>query len=206
MKEPGSFNPKGRSGGRDLLRGKDLKYIYSGLWGYLSQHKPSLALAVALTFVSSILGITGTSLAGTAIGAIAGEAPKGVFYYLVLMVICYTVSAVVSYVHSVLMIKISQKMAAKMRADVYDKLITLLVRMIMEPEKSIIMGGTYRIPVLAKLLNKHPIFSTFGIIDVSGNNEDANTAQLAVENAIKTYKHTITLSCGRLTRGITIPQ
>ena len=37
----------------------------------------------------------------------------------------------------------------------YDKLITLLVRMIIEPEKSIIMGGTYRIPVLAKLLNKN---------------------------------------------------
>ena len=59
---------------------------------------------------------------------------------------------------------------------------------------------------LAKLLNKHPVFGSFGIVDVSGNNEDANTAQLAVENAIKTYKHTITLSCGRLTRGITIPQ
>lgn len=127
MKEPGSFNPRGRSGGRDLLRGRDLKYIYSRLWSYLSLHKPLLALAVVLTFVSSILGITGTSLAGTAIGAIAGESPKSVFYYLVLMVICYTVSAFISYVHAVLMIRISQKMAAKMRADVFDKLITLPV-------------------------------------------------------------------------------
>ena len=36
----------------------------------------------------------------------------------------------------------------------YDKLITLLVRMVTEPEKAIIMGGTWRIPVLVKLLDK----------------------------------------------------
>ena len=35
----------------------------------------------------------------------------------------------------------------------YDKLITLLVRMVTEPEKAIIMGGTWRIPVLVKLLD-----------------------------------------------------
>ena len=127
VKDPQNFGTKGRSGGKDLLKGKDLKYIYLRLWGYLSHHKFALLSAVVLTFVSSILGITGTSLAGSAIGAIAGESERGVFYYLGLMVICYTVSAVVSYVHSVVMIKISQKMAAKMRADVYDKLVTLPV-------------------------------------------------------------------------------
>ena len=37
----------------------------------------------------------------------------------------------------------------------YDKLITLLIRMVLEPEKAIIMGGTYRIPVLVKLLDKN---------------------------------------------------
>ena len=37
----------------------------------------------------------------------------------------------------------------------YDKLITLLIRMIIEPEKAIVMGGTWRIPVLVKLLDKN---------------------------------------------------
>ena len=37
----------------------------------------------------------------------------------------------------------------------YDKLITLLVRMVVEPEKAIIMGGTWRIPVLVKLLDRN---------------------------------------------------
>lgn len=36
----------------------------------------------------------------------------------------------------------------------YNKLIQLLVWMITEPEKAFIMGGTYRIPVLVKLLDK----------------------------------------------------
>ena len=37
----------------------------------------------------------------------------------------------------------------------YDKLIQLLVWMITQPEKAIIMGGTWRIPVLVKLLDKN---------------------------------------------------
>ena len=37
----------------------------------------------------------------------------------------------------------------------YDKLIQLLVWQIVKPEKSIIMGGTYRIPVIVKLLYKN---------------------------------------------------
>ena len=37
----------------------------------------------------------------------------------------------------------------------YDKLIQLLVWQIVKPEKSMILGGTYRIPVLVKLLDKN---------------------------------------------------
>ena len=36
----------------------------------------------------------------------------------------------------------------------YDKLIQLLVRMVAEPEKALIMGGTWRVPVMMKLLDK----------------------------------------------------
>ena len=37
----------------------------------------------------------------------------------------------------------------------YDKLIQLLVWQIVDPQKSCVLGGTYKIPVLAKLLDKH---------------------------------------------------
>lgn len=37
----------------------------------------------------------------------------------------------------------------------YNKLITLLVRMVLEPEKAIVMGGTWRIPVLVGLQSRN---------------------------------------------------
>ena len=37
----------------------------------------------------------------------------------------------------------------------YDKLIQLLVWQIVDPQKACVLGGTYKIPVLAKLLDKH---------------------------------------------------
>ena len=37
----------------------------------------------------------------------------------------------------------------------YDKLIQILVWQIVKPEKAIALGGTYRIPVLVKLLDKN---------------------------------------------------
>ena len=37
----------------------------------------------------------------------------------------------------------------------YDKLIQLLIWQIIKPEKSMILGGTYKIPVLVKLLDKN---------------------------------------------------
>ena len=36
----------------------------------------------------------------------------------------------------------------------YDKLITLLIRMVLEPDKAIILGGTYRIPLQVGLLDR----------------------------------------------------
>ncbi len=127
MKNPVEFGPKGRSGGKDLLKGRDVRYIYSRLFGYLAHYKGRLLLAVLLSALSAVLGISGTSLAGSAVGAIAGEAEHGVPYYLVLMIVFYTLSVLISYALSVLMISLSQKICAKMRTDVYNNLVKLPV-------------------------------------------------------------------------------
>ena len=120
---------RGRAaGGKDLLKGHDVRYIYRRLWSYISHYKLFFLAAIVLTVISSVLGITGTSLAGSAIGAIAKEnTGHSVQYYLVLMVILYTSSALISYLLAVLMVKISQSIVNKMRTDVYDKLIRLPV-------------------------------------------------------------------------------
>lgn len=127
MKNPSQFTPKNRTGGRDLLRGHDVGYIYRGLWHYLSHDKWALLAAIFLTVVSGVLSITGTSLAATAIGAIAGENSTDVYSYLLLMVLFYVLSAAISYLLSVAMLRLSQRIVAKMREDIYRKLVTLPV-------------------------------------------------------------------------------
>ncbi len=122
------FAQRGKSGGREDLAGRDIKYIYSRLWSYISHYRLLFLLAIALTVVSSVLGITGTSLAGSAIGAIANEDNgHGVGFYLILMVIFYTLSALISYFLSVIMVTVSQKTVDKMRNDVYSNLVRLPV-------------------------------------------------------------------------------
>jgi len=116
-----------KTAGRDLLRGHDVKYIYSRLWKYLSHHKPLLIVAIALTLLTGVLGITGTFFAGEAVGAIAGESNKSVFYYVGFMALCYIFSAVLSYLRSVIMLNLTQKTVTKMRSDVYDNLAELPV-------------------------------------------------------------------------------
>ena len=116
-----------RTGGRDMLKGHDLKYIYRGLWRYLSHYRLLLIAAMILTVLSGILSISGTSLAGDAIGAIGGEGEHSVYHYLVLMVIFYVLSSVISYLLAILMHVLSQRMVNKMRNDVYDNLVKLPV-------------------------------------------------------------------------------
>ena len=120
-------SPKGMSGGRDLLRGHDMKYIYSRLWKYLSHHKLLFITSVILTVLSGVFGITGTSLAGSAIGAIAGEGEHSVFFYVGLMAVFYITSAAIAYIRSVIMMTLTQRMVSKMRSDIYSSLVELPV-------------------------------------------------------------------------------
>lgn len=63
---------------------------------------------------------------------------------------------------------------------------------------------------LAKLLNNHPVFENYKIIQAVGNinNDDELTGKALdrVKQAIKNNDKTITLSVGQLTTGITIPE
>lgn len=63
---------------------------------------------------------------------------------------------------------------------------------------------------LAKLLEAHEVFGNFKIINVAGAgnaNEDEEKKALArVKKAIRENEYTITISCGRLTTGVTVPE
>lgn len=66
---------------------------------------------------------------------------------------------------------------------------------------------------LKELMRKHPVFGSgqFDIINVAGSNDEESSNALdsvksAISNAEKTGRYTITLSCGKLTTGVTVKE
>ena len=70
--------------------------------------------------------------------------------------------------------------------------------------------GVKAAKALSALLKEHPVFGNFDIVNVAGDGdeeEDREEALKKVNKAIAEAQHgTITLSCGRLTTGVSVPQ
>lgn len=69
--------------------------------------------------------------------------------------------------------------------------------------------GVKEARALSKLLKEHPIFRGFAIANVAGEGdkeEDYDNALVKVQNAIRNHPYSITISCGRLTTGVTVPE
>ena len=110
---------------------RDTRYVLKRLWNYIYQYKWLLALAILLTIGSNLLALIGPMLSGYAIDAIQpGEGAvifRTVMYYAGWMIVFYIVSSILSYLLSVLMIRLSQRIVRKMREDVFTKLVELPV-------------------------------------------------------------------------------
>lgn len=111
---------------------RDRKKVILRLGKYLLQHKWMVLAAVSLTITGNLLALLGPMLSGYAIDAI-GVGPGQTNFDLVLfycgpMLVFYVLSSGLSYLLSVLMVKISQKIVYQMRKDLVDKLLELPVR------------------------------------------------------------------------------
>ena len=72
-----------------------------------------------------------------------------------------------------------------------------------------VVPGVKEAKALSTLLQNHPVFGAFKIVNVAGDgDEEINSADAltAVRNAFKENEYTITLSCGRLTTGVSVPE
>jgi ATP-binding cassette subfamily B protein len=97
---------------------------------YLTAHKGYIALALLLTLSSNLLALIGPELSGKAIDSISGinDVDFGIVgKYTFLMIILYFISAVLSFLLSVVMISLSRKVVYRMRRDVFNHLIDLPV-------------------------------------------------------------------------------
>ncbi len=69
--------------------------------------------------------------------------------------------------------------------------------------------GVKEAKALSKLLNKHPVFKNYKVANVAGEGDEEkeyDDALKEVEAAIRKNPYTITISCGRLTTGVTVPE
>ena len=93
------------------------------LWRYLYYYKIKLVIALILTVVSNLLSLVGPFLSGRIVRAMTdGVDFKLVYQFATLMVIFYLTSAVLNYILSISMVRISQSVVYKMRKDVFAKL------------------------------------------------------------------------------------
>ena len=126
--------------GNKAIPGKDRLYqkldrktagaVFRRLSGYVLRHAPLFFAALALTLLSNQLALMGPMYSGDAIDAIAAEGGVDlptVWENVRKMLICYVVSAVLSYGLAVLMIHLSQRIVYTMRRQLFEKLNTLPV-------------------------------------------------------------------------------
>lgn len=71
------------------------------------------------------------------------------------------------------------------------------------------LPGVKAAKALSAMLRRHPVFSTFEVVNVAGDGDDnaeRGDALLLVQDAIRSHDYTITLSCGKLTTGVSVPE
>ena len=110
-------------------RPKSKKGIFIRLSKYVLQQWPLFIVALALTLGSNQLSLLGPRYSGAAIDAIELEGGvdfTAVWHNVAYMLGCYVISALLSYILSVVMINLSQRIIYKMRKQVFEKLTTLL--------------------------------------------------------------------------------
>lgn len=123
---------RGKIGGPQYqkLDKKTTGKIIKRLGGYILKSWPLFIVAVALTLLSNQLALMGPRYSGAAIDAItaaSGVDFSAVGKNIVNMLICYILSAIMTYFLSILMIRISQRIIYTMRRQVFEKLTSLPV-------------------------------------------------------------------------------
>lgn len=151
-----------------------LKTVLARLWKYLYRYKWLLAAAFVMTLAGNLLALAGPRLSGYAIEAL--EPGKGrvdfdkVFYYCAVMAVFYAVSALLSYALSLLMIKLSQKVAYTIREDAFNKLADLPVGYFDQFQTGdIISRITYDVDVINASLSSDLIQLSASVITVVGS-------------------------------------
>ena len=100
------------------------------LWKYIGKYRILVILALIFSASSSVLGLIGPKLSGTAINAIRGVNDVNfpvVLQCVIWMLVCYIGSSVLGYILHFVMLKLSRSVSRQMRQDVFENLTRLPV-------------------------------------------------------------------------------
>ena len=109
---------------------KSRRGIMIRLGGYIAKYWPLFLLAITFTLISNQLSLLGPKYSGSAIDAIAAESGvdfDAVKINVIKMLVCYALSAVMSYILAIIMTVLSQKIVCTMRKQLFEKLTSLPV-------------------------------------------------------------------------------
>ena len=121
---------QGPSGPAQKLDRKTRNRVIIRLLSYIIKYWPLFVSAIALTLFSNQLALLGPKYSGLAIDALSkssGVDFPSVWENVVRMIFCYVVAGVTTYVLSIMMIHLSQKIVYSMRRQLFEKLTTLPV-------------------------------------------------------------------------------
>ena len=146
--------------------------VMARLARYFMRYKLSVALAFFLMLGSNLFALLGPMLTGKAINAIdfsAGVDFQSVYYYCALMAVFYVISGILSYVLSVVMIRLSQKIVKSMRRDLFEKILALPVGYLDKMQAGDLINRiSYDIDTVNSSLSNDILQAVTGIVTVIG--------------------------------------
>ena len=163
---------RGDRGGRGKPR--DARGTLRRILKYLAQYRWAVLLLLVCAFLSNIGSLLGPSFAGEAIGeaeAGIGQVNFGrVFYYAFLMLGTYLGGNLLSIIVNLGMMRVSRRVARKMRKDVFEKLLTLPVSYFDRNQAGDIMSRvSYDIDVVSTSLSTDLVQVLTSVVTVVGS-------------------------------------
>lgn len=132
MKNPNMIGDRHAVNIRDRTIHLSRTVLLKRLWKYLGRQRMLIIVAVLLSVTSSILGLYGPKLSGTAINAIdlkTGSVDLDTIIRCVWqMAVCYLISAGLTYYLNFVMIRLSRRVSKQMRHDIFENMSRLPVR------------------------------------------------------------------------------
>lgn len=172
----GSVNLSGKGKmSHSTQKPKNRKKTLSRLFKYILEHKLMFFTGVILTILSSVLQLFGPKISGLAIKEMDVKVASSinlnnVYKYSIWLISVYILAAILSYLLSILMVSLSQKIIKDMRRELYNHIVSMPVSFFdKQSTGDIISRMSYDIDTVNTSLSSDVITIASSIISIVGS-------------------------------------